>query len=118
MTTRTIIYSRGGGRTCDQLLTLAQFVAFAHEFAGEFSIVDIPFWPFGSGFAAFESDRVCAVPTLPQSKFVSLLLRAWERITRLSGGKTLLDRPRSSVHWRLTRALEKAAARRASLGFW
>jgi hypothetical protein len=116
--THTIIYSRGGGRTCDQLLTLAQFVAFAHEFAGEFSIVDIPFWPFGSGFAAFESDRVCAVPTLPPLKPISLVLRAWDRITRLSGGKMLLDRPRAAVHWRLSRSLEKAAARRASLGFW
>jgi hypothetical protein len=119
MTAHTIIYSRGGGRTCDQLLTLAQFVALAEEFEGEFSIVDVPFWRFGAGFSAFEADRICAVPRNPLPSGLSLVLRAWERITRLSGGESASrgDRLRSSVHWRLIRLLERAAARGCA-GFW
>jgi hypothetical protein len=120
MSERTIIYSRGGGRTCDQLLTLAQFVAFAAEFHGEFSIVDLPFWPFGAGFAAFARNRICAVPAAPSRWHLERGLRAWERATRLSGTPrpSLWDRPRSSVHWRLMQWLERRAARDRTTGFW
>jgi hypothetical protein len=116
----TIIYSRGGGRTCDQLLTLAQIVAFVEEFGGEFGVVDIPFWPYGAGFAAFAEDRICAVPAGRLPWRIAVALRVWERVTRLSGKKTgsFLDRPRNSVHWRLMRSLEKVAARARSTGFW
>jgi hypothetical protein len=115
----TIIYSRGGGRTCDQLLTLAQFVAFVEEFGGEFTVVDVPFWPFGVGFAAFAAARICAVPEAPGWP-IAQTLRTWERVTRLSGGRrpSWWDRPRNSVHWRLTRGLEKRAARNPDTGFW
>jgi hypothetical protein len=120
MKEHTIIWSRGGGRTCDQLLRLAQFVAFAEEFAGEFSIVDVPFWPYGADFSAFEANRICAVPGDRLSWRIAVVLHAWERVTRLSGGKTasFLDRPRNSVHWRLMRSLEKVACRSSSMGFW
>jgi hypothetical protein len=120
MTPGTIIYTRGGGRTCDQLLTLAQFVAFAEHFTGEFVFVDVPFWPFGAGFASFTKDRICAVPSAPSAHVTALAVRMWERLTRLSdgGAHSPLDRPRNSVHWRLTRGLERMAARTRSMGFW
>jgi hypothetical protein len=120
MTKHTIICSRGGGRICDQLLKLAQFVAFTEEFAGEFTIVDVPFWPFGQGFSAFEANRICAVPRNPPSWLGAFALRIWERVTRLSDGKAgwSLNRPRNSIHWRLMRSLEKLASRSRSIGFW
>jgi hypothetical protein len=120
MSEHTIIWVRGGGRTCDQLLRLAQFVAFAEEFAAEFSIVDVPFWPYAAGFSAFEANRICAVPRDRLSWRTAVVLRAWERVTRLSGGKTgsFLDRARNSIHWRIMRSLEKVACRSPSIGFW
>jgi hypothetical protein len=120
MSDHTVIYTRGGGRTCDQLLTLAQFVALVEEFAGEFTVVDVPFWPFGAGFAAFAEARICAVPTAPRGWHVAQMLRAWERVTRPSAGNapSLWDRPRSSLHWRLMRYLEKAAVRSRFMAFW
>lgn len=116
----TIIYSRGGGRTCDQLLTLAQVVAFVQEFGDEFRVVDIPFWPYAAGFAAFADDRICSVPSGRLPRTLDIALRVWERIARLSGEPmgSRLDRPRASVHWRLLRALERVAARSGLTGFW
>lgn len=118
-TARTLIYSRGGGRTCDQLMTLAQFVALAEEFSGEFTVVDLPFWPYCDGFAAFVKNRICAVPVLPR-RGVTFVLRAWERVVRIppQGMWRGLSRVRERLHWRLTRGLERWAAREPRTGFW
>jgi len=89
----SIIYTIGGGQTCDQVLTLAQFVAFCAEYEGEFEVVDVPFWQYSEGFAAFADARVCRVASPSAEPRQHFMLRGLELLTRFANHGQTIPRP-------------------------
>lgn len=115
----TIIYSSGGGRTCDQLMTLAQFVAFRQEFGDEFILVDIPFWPFAAGFAEFQDNRACVIPFDARRNLYTRALTGVEQFTRRRYSETnYLSRLGNRLGREISNRLEWHMSRRDPEGLW
>jgi hypothetical protein len=91
---------------------LAQFVAFTEEFGVEFSVVDLPFWPFGRGFEAFRHDATCTVPGRGRRGRQSWLLSVFAQLLRPPGRfqPLLLQKVQRHLHRDLAGWLESRAS--------